>query len=72
MLHRVNYRWCLVPGEHAIGNKVHVVLEGRVLMLTKPIHRSGWHSSGDLKELVGEEQINQGTVPPVTNRERQD
>lgn len=72
MLHRVNYRWCLVPGVHAIGNKVHVVLEGRVLMLTKPIHRSGWHSGGDLKELVGEEQINQGTVPPVTNRERQD
>lgn len=65
MLGEVNYRWCLIPAEHAIGNKVHAVFEGWMLVFTKPIHRSGWHSSCDLKILVREKQINQGTVPLV-------
>lgn len=64
---KVNYRGCLVPAEHAVSSKVHAVFEGHVLLLTKPVHRSGWHSCGNLKILVGEKQINQGTVPPGTN-----
>lgn len=68
VLYKVNYLWCLISAEHAIGNKVHAVFEGWVLMFTKPIHRSGWHSSCDLKILVGENQISEGTVPPTTNR----
>lgn len=66
-LPKVNYRGWLVPAEHAVGNKVHVVFEGHMLLLTKPVHRGGWHSCGNLKVLVGEKQINQGTVPPGTN-----
>jgi len=72
MFHEVNYRWCLIPAERAVGDEVHAVFEGQVLVFTKPIDRSGWHSSCDLKVLVGENQINEGTVPPATNRGRHD
>lgn len=70
VLPEVSYRWCLIPAEHAVGNEVHVVFEGHVLMFPKPVHRGGWHSRCNLQVLVGEKQINQGTVPPVTNRGR--
>lgn len=54
------YSWRLVPGEHSPGVPAHVLSEGGVLPLSKPVDVLGCQAGGNLDEHVTEGEGGQG------------